>query len=192
MADNILNRDKHPEWNGERTKMVYSFPTDEKKWQRYGELRAESLHIHGDIRLATEFYSGDRYAIFEDDVMACRQLREYLERCPPGKGSWNLLTLEENRAFTKVVPGWLESNQLGRSACGLAFERPTADCLLQMERFVRGPSRGETMFDAVVIATLKSLGYKELGHYPSLLQHVGIETTLGNSFGHVSAFLGEE
>ncbi|MEO1984754.1 MAG: hypothetical protein ABGZ24_29910, partial [Fuerstiella sp.] len=23
MADNILDRDKHPEWNGERTKMVY-------------------------------------------------------------------------------------------------------------------------------------------------------------------------
>ena len=43
MADNILDRDKHPEWNGERTKMVYSFPTDEKLWQRYGELRAESL-----------------------------------------------------------------------------------------------------------------------------------------------------
>ena len=26
MADNILDRDKHPEWNGERTKMVYAFP----------------------------------------------------------------------------------------------------------------------------------------------------------------------
>jgi hypothetical protein len=59
MADNILSRDKHPEWNGERTKMVYAFPTDEKKWQRYGELRAESLRMHGDIRLATEFYAAD-------------------------------------------------------------------------------------------------------------------------------------
>ena len=29
MADSILDRDKHPEWNGERTKMVYSFPTNE-------------------------------------------------------------------------------------------------------------------------------------------------------------------
>ena len=26
MADNILDRDKHPEWNGERTKMVYCVP----------------------------------------------------------------------------------------------------------------------------------------------------------------------
>lgn len=60
MADNILSRDKHPEWNGERTKMVYAFPTDEKLWQRYGELRAESLRQHGDIRLATEFYVTNR------------------------------------------------------------------------------------------------------------------------------------
>jgi DNA invertase Pin-like site-specific DNA recombinase len=63
MADNILSRDKHPEWNGERTKMVYSFPTEEKKWQRYGELRGESLRAYGDIRLATEFYAADREAM---------------------------------------------------------------------------------------------------------------------------------
>ena len=63
MADNILSRDKHPEWNGERTKMVYSFPVEEKKWQRYGELRGESLRSHGDIRLATEFYGADREAM---------------------------------------------------------------------------------------------------------------------------------
>ncbi len=63
MADNILSRDRHPEWNGERTKMVYAFPTDEKKWQRYGELRGESLRAHGDMRLATEFYAADREAM---------------------------------------------------------------------------------------------------------------------------------
>jgi hypothetical protein len=134
----------------------------------------------------------DRYAIFEDDVLACRQLREYLERCPPGTTYWNLLTLDENRMHTKDVPGWHESNQLGRSACGLVFDRATVDCLLRMERFVRGPGQGESMSDAVVIATLKSLGYKELVHFPSLLQHVGLESTLGNSFGQVSAFRGDD
>jgi phage terminase large subunit GpA-like protein len=63
MADNILSRDKHPEWNGERTKMVYSFPSDETLWQRYGELRAESLRVHGDIRLATDFYAENQVAM---------------------------------------------------------------------------------------------------------------------------------
>jgi hypothetical protein len=63
MADNILSREKHPEWNGERTRMVYSFPGDEKLWMRYGELRAESLRMFGDMRLATEFYLSNRVAM---------------------------------------------------------------------------------------------------------------------------------
>jgi len=63
MADTILSRDKHPEWNGERTKMVYSFPTDEKLWQRYAEVRAESLRAgHGGDE-ATEFYRTHREAM---------------------------------------------------------------------------------------------------------------------------------
>ena len=39
----LLDRDKHPEWYGERTKMIYAFPTDDKLWARYGEIRNESL-----------------------------------------------------------------------------------------------------------------------------------------------------
>jgi len=73
MADNILSREKHPEWNGERTKMVYSFPTDEKLWQRYGEIRAESLRVHGDIRLATEFYVANREMMDADAVVAWQE-----------------------------------------------------------------------------------------------------------------------
>jgi hypothetical protein len=63
MADNILNRDKHPEWNGERTRMVYSFPTEEKLWQRYAELRAESLRNGNHGEEATEFYRQNREAM---------------------------------------------------------------------------------------------------------------------------------
>ncbi len=70
MADNILSRDKHPEWNGERTKMVYSFPDDEKRWQKYAELRAESLRMYGDIRLATEFYGAAREVMDVGAVVA--------------------------------------------------------------------------------------------------------------------------
>ncbi|MCA9219586.1 MAG: phage terminase large subunit family protein, partial [Planctomycetales bacterium] len=50
--------------------MVYSFPSDEKLWQRYGELRAESLRAHGDIRLATEFYVAHREAMDVDAEIA--------------------------------------------------------------------------------------------------------------------------
>src|SRR5262249_19589430 len=63
MADNILDRKQHPEWAGERTKMVYSFPTDEKLWGRYAELRAESLRKDGDGHEATDFYREHRQAM---------------------------------------------------------------------------------------------------------------------------------
>src|SRR5690606_10286210 len=52
------------------TKMVYSFPTDEAKWQRYGELRAESLRTHGDIHLATDFYESEQEAMDAGAIIA--------------------------------------------------------------------------------------------------------------------------
>jgi len=70
MADNILDRDKHPEWNGERTRMVYSFPTNEKLWAKYTEVRADSLRVHGDLREATAFYEANREALDEGAEVA--------------------------------------------------------------------------------------------------------------------------
>jgi hypothetical protein len=70
MADNILSRDKHPEWNGERTKLVYAFPTDEKLWHRYAELRAESLRQGNAGEAATEFYRDHRDEMDEGSQVA--------------------------------------------------------------------------------------------------------------------------
>jgi hypothetical protein len=65
MADNILDRDKHPEWNGERTRMVYAFPTNESLWQRYAEIRAEGLRNGDGGTSATEFYRQNKEAMDE-------------------------------------------------------------------------------------------------------------------------------
>ena len=60
MADIILNRQTHPDWNGERTKMVYSFPKNMKLWEQYAEIRAEALRTEGNIQQATDFYAKHR------------------------------------------------------------------------------------------------------------------------------------
>lgn len=70
MADNILDRTKHPEWHGERTKMVYSFPANERLWDRYAEIRAEDLNAGGDGSAATEFYRQHRAAMDEGAEVA--------------------------------------------------------------------------------------------------------------------------
>jgi phage terminase large subunit GpA-like protein len=63
MADRILDRDKHPQWQGERTKMVYRFPEDEKLWTQYAEIRAEGLRTDKGIAAATAFYAQNREAM---------------------------------------------------------------------------------------------------------------------------------
>ncbi|MGV3483356.1 MAG: terminase gpA endonuclease subunit [Planctomycetaceae bacterium] len=73
MADNILNRDKHPEWNGERTKMVYSFPANESLWQRYAEIRAEGFRRGDGGEAGTEFYRANRDAMDEGSRIAWPQ-----------------------------------------------------------------------------------------------------------------------
>ena len=73
MADNILDRDKHPEWQGERTKMVYAFPSNEKLWAKYAELRSDSLRNDGDGSEATEFYRANREKMDVGSIIAWPQ-----------------------------------------------------------------------------------------------------------------------
>ncbi|HOA76020.1 MAG TPA: phage terminase large subunit family protein [Phycisphaerae bacterium] len=73
MADRILNRAKHPEWQGQRTKMVYSFPTAEKLWQQYAQLRAEGQRSGRGTQEATEFYRRHRAEMDEGALVAWPQ-----------------------------------------------------------------------------------------------------------------------
>jgi len=73
MADNILDREKHPEWQGERTKMVYAFPSNEKLWAKYAEIRADSLRNDGDGSEATEFYRANQEAMDVGAIVAWPQ-----------------------------------------------------------------------------------------------------------------------
>lgn len=70
MADKILNPELHPDWNGERTKLIYKFPVNEILWDRYAEIRSESLRRVGDISEATRFYRKNRKAMDEGAKIA--------------------------------------------------------------------------------------------------------------------------
>jgi hypothetical protein len=70
IADRILDRDKHPQWQGERTKMVYAFPTKEALWAKYAELWREGMRADRGIGEATEFYRRHREQMDEGAVVA--------------------------------------------------------------------------------------------------------------------------
>src|SRR5690606_12824950 len=56
-----------------RTKMVYSFPTAEKLWQRYAQLRAEGQRSGRGTQEATEFYRRHRAEMDEGALVAWPQ-----------------------------------------------------------------------------------------------------------------------
>jgi len=70
MASRILNREKHPDWQGECTKMVYAFPRNEKLWAKYAEIRNDSLRNDGDGFPATDFYREHRLDMDDGALVA--------------------------------------------------------------------------------------------------------------------------
>ena len=70
MAEQILDKTKHPEWNGERCKMIYQFPRNDELWERYADLRADELRESGTFERATEFYREHRAEMDEGAVVS--------------------------------------------------------------------------------------------------------------------------
>lgn len=133
----------------------------------------------------------DRYALFEDDLIALPRLREYLDSCQyPQNGYWNLLTHDENLVLTGPCHGWHLSNQRGRGAVGLVFNRTAVQTLISAPRFTIPCVMGKTnRADGMVIDALKPMGYTEYVHYPSLIQHVGVKSVMGHSYGTVKGYV---
>lgn len=77
MADRMLDRAVHPEWCGERSQLVYSFPTDTEIWRQYGELRKDDLR-NGDrlTPTANAFYVANRERMDAGCVVAWDEFRK--------------------------------------------------------------------------------------------------------------------
>ena len=139
----------------------------------------------------------DRYAIFQDDFVTCLGLRDYLESTEwPGKGYLNLYTFPENHRRIKDKPvGWHRSNQLGKGAVALVFNRDAVVTLLSSDHMARRPqhkARGSRYVDGGIVESFKKAGMSEYVHNPSLVQHTGKRSSMGNRVHPMSpSFPGE-
>ena len=135
----------------------------------------------------------NRYAIFQDDIVCSRDIRQYIEsRWPNDKAYLNLFTFMDNEDMVQNAgEGWMESGladrrcqfQTGRGACGLVFNREGVMTLLTSPRLVMKsisalPSR---KVDGAIVDAMNHAGFREYIHNPSLIQHVGLESSIGNS-----------
>jgi hypothetical protein len=138
----------------------------------------------------------DRYAMFQDDIVSCISVREYLDRVElKPKTYWNLYTFTASNEciIEGKSPGWYEAGllnsdpptelwQTGRGAIGLVFSREGIMDLLSSRHVVERPLHcdGWKKVDGGIVTAMNKAGYREMIHAPSLLQHVGDMSTMGN------------
>jgi hypothetical protein len=70
MADRLLDRKKHPVWNGERTKMVIAFPTNQARLDEYAEFRAQALYEDRGLKSVNAFWRKYRAELEAGAVVA--------------------------------------------------------------------------------------------------------------------------
>ncbi len=70
LADQILDRQKNPDWAGEQTSLVYAMPANRKLWDKYNQVRCDELRDEGDGSLARAFYIDNRAELDSGSVVA--------------------------------------------------------------------------------------------------------------------------
>jgi len=168
------------------------------------------IHVYPNFLLGLwELYlrepDAERYAMFQDDLVSVRNLRQYLEHTPyPPLGYLNLYTFMNNEALVKDKPvGFLPASQNGRGALGLVFTREAVITLLgsphlakrvqQTQTCKAGLRRGWTHADGAVVEAMNAAGWSEYVHNPSLLRHTGSKSATGSAqYASDKTFPGED
>lgn len=143
------------------------------------------------------------YAIFQDDIVACRDLRAYLDNVQwPDKGYLNLYTFPMNQALApcaasgRVGYGFYQAKeyergpdyhgkkgQTGLGAVALCFTRDAVIDLLSSRHAVERPlsvAWSTAKVDGCIVTSMNKAGWREYVHDPSLVQHMGKHSTMGN------------
>lgn len=160
-------------------------------------LRAFGTWWHSLVEMWIRNPDADRYGMFQDDMVCCRNLRVYLDGVPhPERGYWNLFSTRDNEEVVKAAgdrAGWYEAGirattphdpscteQTGRGALALVFPRRALLELLTSRHLVERPmDKVHRNIDGCVVTAMNKAGYREYVHAPSLVQHVGDESVIG-------------
>lgn len=157
--------------------------------------RLPAVRVHGNwclslYELWVRHPDCDRYALFQDDILAVRNLRQYLERVPypdgpvgirtdrtPGYLNLYTVPAEMKRAKGR---GFFESSQNGRGALALVFSREALLTLLSARHLLERPAdpvRGWRAVDGGIVTSMAKAGWKEYVHSPNLVLHCGKVST---------------
>lgn len=188
----VDNADDPKEWRE-------NFPTCEIVC-RYPRIRAFGNWLLGMAELMIREPFADYYAMFQDDMVTCRNLRTYLETVQyPARGYLNLFTAVKNQKHIHGTGGFVPARGWrGYGAVALVFSRDAAVTLMSephMTNKTAAPDiiRRHKFIDGGIVEAMNKQGWTEYVHNPSLVQHTGSISTLSNP-RHLPAlsFMGEE
>lgn len=171
--------------------------------------RYPTINVYGNWALGMhELYyrnpEATHFAMFQDDILVCSNLREYLEQSNmPENGYMNLysMPINEKLAPTDYSNGrWYPSNQQGYGAVALVFSRKMLHNLLSNREWLERPmapnNKGHRSIDGGIchVLSIRYAGqFQEFCHAPCLTQHIGRKSTIGHQFlATPETFPGEE
>jgi hypothetical protein len=98
LADRLLDRQKHPSWQGERTKLVYEWPDAEDDWSQYAELRREGQRDGTGTGAADDYYRQRQAAMDKGSRVAWPE-RKAPDELSAIQHAWNLRIDRGEAAF---------------------------------------------------------------------------------------------
>lgn len=115
LADRLLDRGQHPEWQGERTKLVYQWPTADELWSQYAEMRREGQRTGRGTADANDFYAKHQQQMDAGAVIAWPQ-RKNPDELSAVQHAWNLRIDRGEQAFAAEFQNEpvVETNEVGR------------------------------------------------------------------------------
>lgn len=75
LADRLLDRNKSPDWHGDKCKMVYKWPKNEAVWDEYRAIRETELREDGDGSKANKFVV-DNFELMHDGAEVAWEQRK--------------------------------------------------------------------------------------------------------------------
>ena len=98
LADRLLDRTRHPAWQGERTRLVYEWPDAEDLWSQYAEMRREGQRSGEGTGKADAFYA-ERQADMDRGARVAWPARKAPDELSAIQHAWNLRIDRGESAF---------------------------------------------------------------------------------------------
>jgi hypothetical protein len=98
LADRLLDRQKHPAWQGRRLKLVYDWPRRDDLWTQYAELRRDGQRTGRGTQEADDFYR-QRQAEMDEGARVAWQARRNEDELSALQHAYNLRIDRGESAF---------------------------------------------------------------------------------------------